>query len=104
MTEWVDKILTPHVLKCREDTGNPNSVVVLLMDGLNTHFHESILPKFEELSPIILIDLLPHSSHFTQPCDGPFFASVKQRYVAVNVTSYENNFVMKLLRIKKTIQ
>ena len=104
MTQWIETILTPHVLQCREDSGNPNSLTILIMDGLNSHFHPDIIQLFERLRPIEIIDLPPHSSHFTQPCDGPLFASAKTRYNSISKPDCESKYQAKLLRIKKAIQ
>ena len=63
MLYWIDNILTPHVRRVREEIGQPDALVILVMDGLLSHFSEYCVERFNQLAPIELIDLPAHSSH-----------------------------------------
>lgn len=104
MLYWIENVLTPHVKNVREETGNESSLVVLIMDGLLSHFHEECIEKLNELEPIEIIDLPAHSSHFTQPCDGSLFGATKNRYASTPKGNYTSKYVSKLSRIKNAIQ
>lgn len=104
MLYWIENVLTPHVQRIREEIGNPEALVVLIMDGLLSHFHPSLKEKFDALSPIEIIPLPAHSSHFTQPCDASLFGATKSRYGNTPKGNTESKFVAKLLRIKNAIQ
>ena len=80
MIYWVRNILAPYVLSVRQSIGNPEHPLVLIMDGLNQHFDDSVKEEFEKLSPYIIIPLQAHSSHITQPCDDYIFGLIKTRY------------------------
>ena len=104
MVYWVRNILTPYVVSIRQSIGNPEHPLVLIMDGLNQHFDESVKAEFENLSPFIIIPLPAHSSHLTQPCDGCIFGLTKTRYKSIGPVDGYPALTSKMLRIKKAIQ
>ena len=104
MLYWIQNILFPYVNQIREEIGQKTHPVVLIMDGLGSHFNEEITNELEKISPIKIIPLPSHSSHITQPCDGCLFGLTKTAYKGVSIREEYPPYTTKLLRIKKTLQ
>ena len=104
MIYWVSNILAPYVIGIRQTISNPEHPLVLIMDGLNQHFDDSVMAEFAKLSPFTIIPLPAHSSHITQPCDGCIFGLAKTRYKKIGAVDGYPALTAKMLRIKKTIQ
>ena len=104
MIFWVRNILAPYVATIRNQIRNPEHPLVLIMDGLGTHFDEEVIKEFDKLAPYKIIPLPAHSSHLTQPCDGCLFGLTKTKYNNTAKPEGYPEYTSKLLRIKKTIQ
>ena len=104
MIEWIRNCLIPYVISIRDEIRKPNHPFVLIMDGLLCHFDDEVMVEFYKIEPFILIQLPPHSSHITQPCDGTIFNVTKIRYEQTPIPKDKTPFTGKLCRIKNGIQ
>ena len=104
MIFWVRNILAPYVATIRNQIRNPEHPLVLIMDGLGTHFDEEVIKEFDKLAPYKIIPLPAHSSHLTQPCDGCLFGLTKTKYNNTAKPEGYPEYTSKLLRIKKKKQ
>lgn len=59
--------------------------------------------EFDKIQPI-LIPLLHHSSHISQPCDVYVFGLTKNKYTQLSNDSTKDKFTEKLCRIKTAIE
>lgn len=80
MKHWIDEIWNPYCRSVREMLRDPEAPVFLIMDNCPSHCTENILEYFQEGGNTRLIWLPPHSSHFLQPLDANYFASLKAHY------------------------
>ena len=49
MVYWVQNILIPYVTDIRKEIGNPSHPLILIMDGLGTHFDPVVMQEFDKI-------------------------------------------------------
>lgn len=54
MIEWVINCLISYVVSIREEIRKPNHPVVLIMDGLGSHFDDEVMEGFCKIEPFML--------------------------------------------------
>lgn len=104
MIQWIQDILIPHVINVRTEINQENHPVILILDNLAQHLTDAVMHELDKIKPIYIIQLPPHSSHITQPCDGCAFGAVKYRYTQLPFPNFKSQFTSKLCRIKNAIQ
>ena len=103
MVQWIKEVLQPHVAQVRQQTNQPNSLVVLIIDGHPSHLVDVAQIEFSKIAPLMIIPLSPHSSHFTQPTDLVLFAATKGRFQSLIINEELSPLTMKLYKVYRAI-
>lgn len=104
MIFWVQNILAPYVMQCRDRIGQDQRCVIIA-DGCSCHFPEEVMQEIEKIGNIEVILLPAHSSHITQMLDRSAFAAIKRKYSFLQYDEdLVSKFTKKLIRIKKSYQ
>ncbi|EAY17134.1 transposase, putative [Trichomonas vaginalis G3] len=103
MIEWIKQVLIPYVNIVRTDSQIEQSPLVLVMDGLSTHFNDIVRNALQPIEPFILVALPPHSSHRSQPLDNVCFATMKNAFKNIKPRKDLTDFSAKIVRIKEAI-
>jgi DDE superfamily endonuclease len=69
---WLDEVFLP-------ETENNGETQLLLVDGHRSHTSTEFMWKCYK-NNILLVYLIPHSSHVLQPLDLAYFSPLKSRY------------------------
>ena len=97
-TEWVRHILIPHIEHLRVRTGMYEQQAFLIMDNCTAHRSDELESLFFEHG-IVVIPLIPHSSHKTQQLDIGIFGNVKQAQSRIHPSSTLSTQSQQLLRM-----
>jgi hypothetical protein len=96
---WCKEIFFPYIMQKRNQF-HYNGVAILLMDQFSGHIYAS----FEEdcvRTGVIVIPLIPHTSHLAQPLDQLLFAAFKLKYTTIKYNklgSATSNRIVKILK------
>jgi len=89
---WLDEVFLP-------ETANNGEKRLLLIDGHGSHISSEFMWKCYE-NDVLLIYLIPHSSHVLQPLDLSCFSPLKSRYrkELMDVAKFDDSAPIKKIR------
>jgi hypothetical protein len=98
MTSYIIEILTPNCEQLRNELGDGDLPVFLIMDNCSSHNTALLLAMSEEIGVTVIL-LPPHSSHFLQPLDPSILRKVKQSHAGGFPTTTKPKAEGKILLI-----
>lgn len=100
---WVEKIWTPHIEGLRRQLQKPEQTALLLLDGASAHLGQKAKELFVRCNTRV-VELVPHTSHLTQPLDLVIFAAYKSIKSSMTIpANIKNAQSMRMMQNLKAI-
>ena len=100
---WVEKIWTPHIEGLRRRLQTPEQTALLLLDGAIAHLGQKAKELFVQCNTRV-VELVPHTSHLTQPLDLVIFAAYKSIKSSMTIpANIKNAQSMRMMQNLKAI-